>query len=114
MEDSGHTSDMHSVHSTQPKQHPLAMTVSTTTVLGYIYVVLKDDPFTMAQTTTKNEDAGSMKGGKLLLPQASLDLEWIACTGNSNFSRKSMKQPCNRISSKIQEKKIKSPCSCSG
>ena len=33
------------------------------------------------------------------------DLEWIACTGNSNFSRKSMEQPCNRISSKIQEKR---------
>ena len=71
MEDSGHTSDMHSVHSTQPEQHPLAMTVSTTTVLGYINVVLKDDTFTMAQTTTKNENRGSTKSRKLLLPQAS-------------------------------------------
>ena len=66
MKDSGHTSDMHSVHSTQPKQHPLAMTVSTTTVLGYINVVLKDDPFTMAQTTTKNEDGGSTKRQEII------------------------------------------------
>ena len=36
---------MHSVHSTQPKQHPLDAIVSTTTVLGYINVMLKDIPF---------------------------------------------------------------------
>ena len=94
----GHSSDMHSVHSTQPKQHPLATIVSTTTVLGYINVMFKHLPFTMAETATKKVDGAPPKEENYHCPKhPDQDLEWSACTGNSNYNRKSMEQPCELI-----------------
>ena len=71
-----HISDMHSVHSTQQKQHTLEAIVSTTTVLGHINVVLKDVPFFNGQNNHKEIRWGLHQRKESITAQSTLTKIW--------------------------------------
>ena len=103
-----HISDMHSVHSTQQKQHTLEAIVSTTTVLGVHKCHVEGCPFLQWPKQPQRKKMGAPpKEGKYRCPKhPDQDLEWIACTGSSNFKRKLMEQPCMLICTYIFDQHV--------